>query len=186
MDSSGSISNDEYKKAKEFLKIIGKSFDIAPTRSRSAIVTYSSNATIMSTFSEHLTERDFAKTVDNMPHEKGQRRIDLALTLAGKNVFPHARPGISKVAILLATGPQTTTISALDLHKASRPLRQDGVRILAVGVGRYLDHQELRSLVDRSEDLFMFESFDSLKLQLKGAMHSFCQATGWLLISVFV
>ena len=135
LDSSGSIGRTNYLKQKEFVKQVARSFGVAPGQSQAAMVLYSSTASVQARVGQYATAEEFAKAVDALPYERGRTRIDMALDLASTDIFPAARPGVPKIAILITDGKQTQAKDAKDLKVASDPLRKAGVRVLAVGIG---------------------------------------------------
>ena len=56
--------------------------------------------------------------------------------LAASDVFPEARPGVARIALLITDGKQTEASDAKGLREASAPLRKAGVRVM--GPGRWL------------------------------------------------
>ena len=119
-------------------------FGVAPGQSRAALVLYSDSAFVKAGFDQYPTLEEFHKSVDDLPYENGFTRIDLALEKANQEVFPQARKGVPKIAILITDGKQTKAADSKGLREASEPLRRAGVRVLAVGIGSDVDSDELR------------------------------------------
>ena len=178
MDSSGSIGRRNYLKQKEFVKQIAKSFDVAPGQSQAAMVLYSSSASVQARFGEYATAEDFGKAVDALPYERGLTRIDKALEVASTDVFPGARSGLPKIAILITDGKQTKADDAKGLKEASEPLRKAGVRVLAVGVGSGVDADELRLITETDEDVVVAADYQDLLQQLANLTSRACQLAG--------
>lgn len=78
-------------------------------------------------------------------------RIDRALNVAEYQIFPNASQGVYKIAVILTDGVQST--EAQGLRPASKPLREAGVRVIAVGIGVGKQERRLRLMTDREEDV---------------------------------
>lgn len=178
IDSSGSIARRNYLKIKTFVKYIAKSFGISPTGSRAGIVLYSTTASVKAHFGQYPTTEEFDKMVDGLPHERGLTRIDRALVMASSELFPRARKDVTKIAMLLTDGEQTDPDGTVNLRHASAPLRQQGVRLIAFGVGKSINVRELRLVVERDEDVVRVMKFDDLITKVRNYTTSLCQAAG--------
>lgn len=126
-------------------------FDLAPNKDRAALVLFSSSASLEARFGEYDTVNRFLDAVQKLPKMGGRTRIDKALNLADNQVFRDARRGVHKIAIVLTDGVQSS--GARGLKQRSKPLRDAGVRVLAVGFGGRMDERRLRLMTDRDEDV---------------------------------
>ena len=178
VDSSGSIGSKNYLKEKHFIKQLARSFGVAPGQSRAALVLYSNSASVKAGFDQYPTLEEFHKSVDDLPYEEGSTRIDLALEKANQEVFPQARKGVPKIAILITDGKQTKTADSKGLEEASEPLRKAGVRVLAVGVGLGVDINELRSVTESDDDVVLAPNSSDLLLQIGNLTSRACELAG--------
>ena len=177
MDSSTSDTN--YKKEKDFVKLLVKSFDISPEHSRGAIVLNSDPASVKLRFNQHTNTAAFKSAIDELPYEKGPKRIDKALEVAHKEVFVSARAGVPKIAIVLTDGWQRQDPDDKSLEEISERLRRAGVRILAVGIGN-VDPAKLHLMTSTHNDVFLAKDFDEMKLQVGNLTENACRVTGEL------
>ena len=178
VDSSGSIGAKNYLKEKHFVKQLARSFGLAPDHSRAALVLYSGSASVKAGFDQYPTLEQFHKIVDDLPYENGSTRIDLALEKANQEVFPQARKGVPKIAILITDGKQTHTGHSKRLKEASDQLRRAGVRVLAVGIGSGVDQAELRLVTQSDDDVVVPESFSDLLVQIGNLTSRACELAG--------
>lgn len=178
IDSSGSIARRNYEKIKAFVKYIARSFGISATGSRAGIVLYSTTASVKAHFGQYPTTEEFNKAVDDLPHERGYTYIDKALGVANWQLFPRARKNVPKIAMLLTDGEQTDPDGTVNLRRASAPLRREGVRLIAFGVGKRINVRELRLVVERDEDVVRVMKFDDLITKVRNYTASLCQAAG--------
>lgn len=178
IDSSGSIARRNYVKIKAFVKYLARSFGISPTGSRAGIVLYSTTASVKAHFGKYSTVEEFNNLVDILPHERGLTYIDKALELAASQLFPRARKDVPKIAMLLTDGEQTDPDGTVNLRLASAPLRRQGVRLIAFGVGKNINVRELRLAVERDEDVVRVMKFDDLINKVRNYTKSLCEAAG--------
>lgn len=178
IDSSGSIARRNYVKIKTFVKYVARSFGISPSGSRAGIVLYSTSASVKAQFGQYPTTEEFVKAVDSLPHERGLTYIDRALNLAASQLFPRARKNVPKLAMLLTDGRQTDPLGTVNLREASAPLRNQGVRVVAFGVGKSINVRELRLTVERDEDVIIVMKFDDLINKVRTYTANLCQAAG--------
>ena len=170
----------DYRKEKEFVKMVARGLDIAPGRSRVGLILYSNFATVSAEIGAKTTLDSFQNLVDGLPHEKGKTRIDRALKLATSLFDPSAngamRPGVPRILILLTNGKQTEAPDAIALDHAARPLFEADVRILVVGVGQNFDEGELQALALKEDDVFLAPYFDDLVMLGEEVSKITCQA----------
>ena len=178
IDSSTSIGRENYLKQKNFVKEVAKSFGLAPDQSQAAMVLYSDSASVQARFGQYATTEEFAKAVDALPYETGQTRIDIALNLTATDIFPEARAGVPKLALLITDGRQTPANDAKGLREASEPLRKAGVRVLAVGIGSDVDRDELRLVTETDEDVVVTADFQDLMLKIGNLTSRACELAG--------
>lgn len=169
--SSRSLTPSNYRKEKELVKRVAATLNIAPGRSRIALILYSNFATAAVRLDEEKTLASFDNLVDGFPHERGVTRIDRALKLA-RSIFDSngvTRRGVPKIFILLTDGKQTMAQDVLTLDEAARPLHERDVKIFVVGMGSNVDVEELKAVALDKEDLFLAPSFDNL-VSLSGSL----------------
>ena len=178
IDSSGSIARRDYVKVKNFVKYVARGFGISPSESRAGIVLYSTDASIKAQFDQYTSNEDFFKAVDGLPHRRRFTYIDRALRLAASQLFPSARKDVPKIALLMTDGKQTDPRGVVNLREASAPLRKQGVRVLAFGVGENVNVRELRLTVERDEDVISVSNFDDLINKARTYTANLCAAAG--------
>ena len=118
------------------------------------------------------------EAVGRLKLERGRTRIDKALEVAAREVFPYARSGVHQIAMVITDGVQTQEADTKDLREASAPLRDAGVKILAIGVGRSTNPAELRLMVEKDEDVLLAKSFDDWLVKLKSLIKKTCSLAG--------
>lgn len=128
MDSSGSISNDDYNKEKEFVKQLANIFDISHGQARASVIIYDDNPKLIFGFEDELDNRNVSAIIPNLEHLNGRTRIDKALAVA-ESVFTDARPTVPRIAFILTDGKQTADYDAKPLDVASQPLKVEIIQM---------------------------------------------------------
>lgn len=80
----------------------------------------------------------------------------------------------------MTDGKQTETPDSKSLDQASRPLKQAGVRIITVGIGKYANRKELRLMTDNDDDVLMLQSFNDLTTKLGTLKMKSCEGKYFL------
>lgn len=159
MDSSFTVTVDDYRKEKDFVKRLADMLNVVPGKSRSSLITYGTNPVRVFGLGQYQTTKDFKDRVDRAPTLGGLRRIDRAFTEAA-NELRRSPDGGSKVVVLLTAGRQTP--GAQELGSASKPLRDLGAAVYAVAIGSQPDNQELLPAVQKPENIFRVPSSSEL------------------------
>lgn len=186
VDSSASISGRNYNKVKLFISKLASKFEISPSKSRAAVVLYSTDARTEINFNDYTNINDFSKAVQSLRYQRGKTRIDKALQRAHSDLFGSrgtSRRDVQRVAIVLTDGRQAQDPDAISLDKAAKPLREEGVYVLAIGVGSGADRNELRLLTENDDDVFMTDSFDGMLGKMSAVSFTACQGNRHLLTS---
>ena len=164
LDSSGSLRND-YQREKDFMKLLAANFGVSSDGSRAGVVTFSYNAELSIKLNDFDSVSKFNEAVDNIPLMGSTTRIDKALLLTQRELFslPNgARPGIPKLLILLTDGSQTNDADAVDPGDIADKIRQQGIKVLVIGIGDGVNKTELNHLGGGPENTFNAASFDEL------------------------
>lgn len=155
MDSSSDVGNDNYRRQKEFVKVVAKALNLGRDASRACLVVYSDRARLVTTFNSHRTLKEFENALLRARYMSGGRRIDRALMYAA-NLLRRARRGIPKVVVLITSGRRS---SSNPLDVASNSLKTGGAKSFVVAIGNTPDIRELRLVVSRNDDVFEVPSF---------------------------
>ena len=139
---------------------------------------FSSSASVQIRFWDHASTNSFKAAVDTLDHQRGKTRIDKALQVASRDVFPFARKGVHQIAFVITDGAQTQESDTKDLKVASEPLRKAGVQVLALGVGSGVIPDELRLIVEKDEDVLIAKSFQDLLDRVGSFIKSTCYLAG--------
>ena len=127
-------------------------------------------------FEEYYTNGDINAAIDSMRYVKGATYTDRALRLARTKLFLEkplgsSRPLIPKFLVVLTDGiSMNTRITAME----AKALKDDGVHIIVVGVGRNLARKELINIASSPQDVITVTSFRTLKKIVAVAKEKVC------------
>ena len=150
LDSSRSIKNEDFNEEKEIVKKLMMDLDLGPDKDRVALALFGATPKLEAEFGQYEASK-FQDVLQTLPKMDDRTRIDRALNLAVDKIFPSARQDVHKMAIILTDGVQST--GARGLRPSSKPLRDTGVRLIAVGIGDGKQERRLRLMTDRNEDV---------------------------------
>ena len=171
-----------YLKEKALLKAIGREFDVSMYGSHVGIILYNNDVEVISRFNNKTTLKLFENIVDNLPLKGGRIRLDRALRLAASDVFTKENGmrdegNVPKIMFILTDGTQSRKCDEEALELAIAPLRNEGVYIVAIGVGE-ADESELRPLVKSPRDLFVGGDFDEVTQPVMSFIKELCKNYG--------
>ena len=178
VDSSGSISSRNYRKVKTFVANLAAKFNISPRGSRAAVVLYSTSASTVIKFTDFTSSQSFTSAVQSLEHQRGFTRIDLALQRAYYDLFNRratSRYDVPKLAFVLTDGEQTQSPGAIPLKRASRFLKDVGVRLITIGIGSNVNKNELKTIASSDKDVITADTFDDLLAQVEPLTKSACE-----------
>ena len=154
LESTDSVKA-EHRKAKEFLKFFAASFGISSKGTRAGVVTFSYFGELSIKLSDHSNISSFNRAVDNITLMGSTARIDKALCLAQRKLFSLAnggRLGVPKLLILLT---YSSPVQNARVGEIADELRADGINILVVGIGRYMNATELLQIADSQQNVYI-------------------------------
>ena len=181
LDSSDGAGKAGFKREKEFTKLVSSALALTVTGTRVGVISYSARANLTVALQENTTAQSLQSAIDELQFMGGTPRIEMALESVLTDLFTldgGARPGIPKVAVLLTKVSGSNVLRYDTLRKAAAPLKTEGVELIAVGVGRDSDLQDLRVLVGSEEHILGTESFESLSELVEDVTLLACKAAG--------
>ncbi|KAF3833558.1 hypothetical protein F7725_024762, partial [Dissostichus mawsoni] len=139
LDTSSSVGRENFEKIRQWVSNIVDSFDVAPDKTRVAVVRYSDTPTTEFTLSKHRSLEDVKRAASEIVYRGGNTMTGDAISYTTNNIFTErngARPkarGIQRVAILLTDG-----LSQDYVLEPSKAAAKAGIRMFAVGIGEAL------------------------------------------------
>lgn len=164
VDSSNEVSSQGYTSEKQFVKSVARALNLAPKKSRVAVIIYSDYATTPIKFADYQTTDRFNDAVDNLIHLRRTRRMDRAL-FETVEVLKQARPLVPKLVFFLTSGRQDTEAPSLDA--AARAVTETGAMTYLVAIGQKPNLRELRVIVEKPDNIISVTAFGDLQQQSK-------------------
>lgn len=165
LDASTPVGRNNFDKEKAFIKLLARSLNVSPGKSRAALITYSTNSFTVIPLGGYSTVQDFERTLDAIAFYGGERRMDRALEEA-VGLFKKARPDVDRKVILLTAGRQTPGDDEKPLDKVKKRLLDVGALPFIVAIGTDHDIPTLTTAVEDPKDIFKVPSFDDLLSQV--------------------
>uniref|UniRef100_A0A3B5Q7C8 VWFA domain-containing protein n=1 Tax=Xiphophorus maculatus TaxID=8083 RepID=A0A3B5Q7C8_XIPMA len=160
LDTSYSVGKENFEKIRQWVANLVESFDVAPDKTRVAVVHYSDRSTPEFTLGRYRTLEDVKRAARNMRYLGGNTMTGDAISYTTTNIFTErngARPaesGFQKVAILLTDGRSQDYV--LEPSKAAA---RAGIRMFAVGIGE-AQKEELEEIAAEPKNAHVFHVTD--------------------------
>eukprot|EP00111_Clytia_hemisphaerica_P009100 TCONS_00026700-protein len=167
LDSSKSVRDEAFIDMKNFAKDIVDSFVVSQKEARFASLIYSNDAEVSFDFVRHASADKIKRAIDALPHKKSDTRVDKALELAASDIFSlqgGVRSRRPMVLIVFFDGDVSKDMG--DLERFAAPLKEYGVKIVAVGVGPEVNTYQLAKIATSSNVIFKARDFDTLLPEL--------------------
>lgn len=176
VDASRSVRGGGFRKSKDFIKFVLQRFKISESGIHVGLIRFSTSARVIFDFDDYYTTQDINAAIDSMSYEKGGTNTARALRLARYKLFQEkplgsSRPLIPKFLVMLTDG--ISSDSRLTAREA-KALKDSGVHIIVVGVGRNLAKKELISMASSPQDIITATSFKALHKIVAVAKEKVC------------
>ncbi|KXJ25074.1 MAM and LDL-receptor class A domain-containing protein 2 [Exaiptasia diaphana] len=169
VDTSGSLSNCDWRKIRNFLFTVIKEITVSADGNQVAVISFSTKPEIIFKFNtlqgSNVTVEAYSRLIYNMRITQGLTYIDKALILANQEIFvPSAgmrsSPEILKIAVVMTDGIQTRHMGPyVQLHLASKPL-SDRVDVYCLGIGNSIDVLGLVHIASTPDNLYSIGHLD--------------------------
>lgn len=176
VDSSGSVGRQEFKRTLDFVANITQSFDISsvPGGTRVALIRYAVKAEVIFKFNTFANRVDLLNAIRNtsFSQEPSGTYTDDALLLSHNELFEdplsgvrERYQGIPRVLVLFTDGK--TERGFQSIVQPSRMLKESGVNILVIAVGKKLNHLEINEIASDPDDqhVYHLNTFNEFDLQ---------------------
>lgn len=162
MDSSQTVSKENFQRELDFVKAVIRTLNISPGKSRASVVSFGHYPAPPSIRFDDSTDIGYLlRSVNSVPYIGGRKQLGKALLFAAR-VFFMSRPDSRKILVVVTDGEQAL---GDDLTEAARPLHELGVILYVIGAGENADMNELGKVTSRHENLFYSKEFDVLARQ---------------------
>eukprot|EP00039_Didymoeca_costata_P013496 m.205883 g.205883 ORF g.205883 m.205883 type:complete len:1839 (-) comp15792_c0_seq1:139-5655(-) len=174
LDSSSSISEVAWQN--EILPFVKQSiqpFSIGPNDVRVGIITFATDVTVIYNLNESQTKSELEAAISGAVFTGGSTYASLGLAQV-RLMFQHLSrkdSGIPRVLVVVTDGNPTVPI-----NDESRALHDDGVQVIAIGIGSSIDNIILETLGSTPRDVFQLPSLrpDDITRLLPDLVESIC------------
>ena len=165
MDSSRSVRINGFRKSKEFIKNVVRRFKISSEGTHVGLIRFSTQATKIFGFEEYFSQSEVEDAIDKMTYRRGGTNTEKALNMARNDLFLEkpegtSRPNIPRFVVLLTDG---MSVDPKVTIKEAELLKQKGVFITVVAVGRSVNKRELINIASSPRNVINVASFAYLK-----------------------
>ncbi|XP_048579524.1 collagen alpha-3(VI) chain isoform X2 [Nematostella vectensis] len=147
MDSSSSVTPDEYRIEKQLVEHFSKVLNVGPDKSRAAVITYGSRPSLVVDLDAYDDLSHLQQILDTAPRAGGYRRMGGALEY-GADIAKRARSDVPRIAIMLTAGRQELDPRPETLRRSSLRMRDTGATVFVVSIGNSTRPQELGEIVE--------------------------------------
>ncbi|XP_045899718.1 collagen alpha-6(VI) chain-like isoform X5 [Micropterus dolomieu] len=175
VDGSSSIDPSSFQEVRIFLRNIIRALDVGPNKVRIGVAQYSDDPYQEFLLKDHKDKKSLLAAVDNIPHRTGGtetgKGIDFLLTrYFTKEAGSRASQRVPQIAVVITDGE-----SADDVKAPAQRLRQNGVIVFGIGVGK-ANREELESIANRPSHLFLFaiDSYQAIQRLTDSLLRTVC------------
>ena len=165
IDSSGSILPNEYQMMKDFVSKVVQYNGLSKNGIHAGVAIFSSVGNVAIKLSDFYDTKTFISAVNALPHQRSTRSIDEGLYVLYNQLLTKdfgARVNLPKVVLILTHGKQEKASGNVDLRVGAKPLQQEDVLITAIGIGRFVDREELETITGNTETVYTVRNFNLL------------------------
>jgi len=207
VDSSGSVGRTNIEKTAKFLKDVVKELPVGKDEVHVGIVQFSgkdkydnknneAHHTLEIELKDGTTLEKVNKALDNMKwHGRGDGGSELAdpmtytgeainHVLSNKAMFPSASKDAHKMLVIITDGKSNSRNEEFNVKKMSDKAREKDILVIAVGIGKNVNQQELKDMADgKKENIFEwrdgYSNMEGLAKKLKErTMAQMCEWVG--------
>lgn len=165
IDSSKTVGAENYKREKEFVKALAKSFKPTNKGPRVGTVVFDRTAYTVNELGDYTNHNDFTQKLVRAVFLGGSRRTDRALKRTG-DMFKYDNRGGPKIAILVTSGPASKAADSVPLNQAMKTIRDLGGKIYSVAIGPDVDDRELTTM-SHPRNIMRIRDFKSLQTNVQ-------------------
>ena len=186
LDSSSSVSREAYSQMKQFSEDIVDSFATSQTDTRFAALVYSNEAKLGFGFVRFDDVESTKNAIRELPKLDSRERIDYALELAKSDIFSlQGKVRTRRPMVLLVFYDGTVVSGMRDLEEVAEPLKEYGVRVIALGVGPEVIGFQMNKIVSDKGDIFQASDMERLIPEIYNIAKQACSGVRLLCYVLF-
>lgn len=180
IDSSSSVRRLNFEKVKAFLVQLVDKLDVDPSMTHVGVIHYNHRSFLDWGLNSEIAQNSalLEQALMKLGYKPGGTRTDRAILKATNELMKDSegmRSGIPHVILVLTDGK--TSSRSIPYPKALEKAKKLGIKVIAIGVGRAVDENELTQIaMGKSENVLKVNDFDDLVTKIKSIVKSFCDA----------
>lgn len=147
VDGSGSVGRANFIRCLNFIKNLVSSFVISPGHSRVGLLIYSHRVIPVFSFGQRPRLRGVLRAISRIRYPGGGTKTGKALSYSRRYLF--ARSSLRKILILMTDGKSYDRVK-----KPAAVLRNMGVQVFALGVGKRYSMKQLLQIASNRRHVF--------------------------------
>ncbi|XP_060064730.1 uncharacterized protein LOC132545077 [Ylistrum balloti] len=160
----GSTSTEQvFNSSRQFAISFVEGLSIDSDDFRVAMITYSVDVYVEFEFNTHTNKSSLLAAMNNVSSRAGVSYLHTALRKAKEILISESSPGVQKYVLVVSDGLSTRRQQAI---RQSRLLRNYGVKVLCVGIGRQVAQEELLQIASDIPYVFTSDNNDALNAVL--------------------
>ena len=161
VDGSSSIGIPSFQDGQKFIHSVVEGLNIGPDKVRVGLAQYSDEPHVEFLLKDHMDKQSLLTAIDTFPYRAGNTYTGKAIDFLNQAFFTEvagSRRGqrVPQIAVVITDGDSSDAVT-----EPAKRLRQLGVIVFAIGVGRF-NLMELESIASRPADRFRL-TIDSYK-----------------------
>lgn len=133
IDSSESVGPENYEIVKDFVNALVDRVTVGRNATRIGLVLYSLEVKLVFNLARYSNKQDIKQAISSIPYMGEGTYTGTAIRKATQEAFYSARPGVSKVAIVITDG-QTDKREPVKLDIAVREAHAANIEMFALGI----------------------------------------------------
>ncbi|KAJ1101693.1 hypothetical protein NDU88_006758 [Pleurodeles waltl] len=174
VDGSASITSSQFKIMQRFMEALVNDSVVGKDQVQFGAVVYSTDPHEQFFLNTYSTKTDVRKAIFNMKRIKGFTYTATALSYTHERFAAQygGRPTVTKILVLITDG-ETTKEDRPKLQPAAKALKDDGIVVFAVGVGK-ANKDELQLIAGAPDRWFMVTNYTGLEQLHDNITHIVC------------
>lgn len=150
-DGSSYITFSVFQRTLLFAKTVLSSYNISQEQTNVAGAVYARDVIVSFNFTQHYSFSAVSTAIDGIPYlNQSSLNISAALETVNNTIFTTGRGNVPRVLVVFVSG-----MLSGDFTKISQDLRDEGVIIIAIGVGSGYSVDQLNSLASQPSAVYV-------------------------------
>ena len=147
-DGSAHLGNRLFRQTLQFANTLLSDYNISRDQTNVAAAVYATTVAIGFNFTENYDDSTVAAAIENLPFlNETTVSIENALRFAGEQIFVTGRENVPDVLVVFVSHKLSGNFTGV-----SKELRDNGIKIVVVGIGDGYDIKELKEIASAPED----------------------------------